>query len=112
MPVHEPFLIGETPNSHSGGGAPTPYIPATMNPPAQRGNGPPRPSPARTIAAALIIVVTAVVAYYAVDARQRSRRLEAEIVRLHEVQALLRDSLAAARTTPRAATAPPASPRP
>ena len=79
-----------------------------MNPPPQSGNGPPRPSPARTIAAAAVIIVTAVVAYYAMDARQRSRRLEGEIARLHEVQALLRDSLAAART----ATPPPASPRP
>jgi hypothetical protein len=80
-----------------------------MNPPSPSGNGPPRPSPARTIAAAAIIIVTAVVAYYAVDARQRSRRLEEEIVRLHEVQALLRDSLAAARA---AASPPQASPRP
>jgi len=79
-----------------------------MNPPPQSENGPPRPAPARTIAAAAIIVVTAVVAYYAMDARQRNHRLEDEIARLHEVQTLLRDSLAAAR----AAAAPPASPRP
>lgn len=74
-----------------------------MNPSSPSGNGPPRLSPARTVAAAAIIVVTAIVAYYAMETRQRNRRLEDEIVRLHEAQSLLRDSLAAAR----AATGPP-----
>jgi hypothetical protein len=78
-----------------------------MNPPPQSENGPPRPAPARTIAAAAIIVVAAVVAYYAMDSRQRNRRLEDEITRLHEVQTLLRDSLSAAR----GAVPPPTSPR-
>lgn len=83
-----------------------------MNPPPPSGKGPPRPSPARTIAAALIILVTAVVAYYAVGARERNRRLEGEIARLHEVEVMLRDSLAAARAAPGSVTAPPPSRRP
>ena len=75
----------------------SPYIPARMEPSPHSRIGPPRLSPARTIAAGAIILVTAIVAYYALDARQRNQRLQQEVDRLHEVTRLLRDSLDAAR---------------
>ena len=95
-----------------------PYIAAKMTSSPEGRIGPPPLSRARLIAAAALIVVTAAVASYAVQARQRADRLAAEVERLHEVERLLADSLAAARARLEApgaappATAPPPRPRP
>jgi hypothetical protein len=67
--------------------------------------GPPPLARARVIAAGAIMVLTAVVAAYAVGEHQRGERLAGEVTRLHEVERVLADSLAAQRARP--ATAPP-----
>jgi hypothetical protein len=76
----------------------------TTDSPSER-SGPSPPPRARILAAGAIMLVTALVAAYAVGEHQRAARLAREVERLHEVERVLADSLAAVRARP--ATAPP-----
>ena len=59
--------------------------------------GPPPLSRTRLIAGLAIVALAGALAWYATAARQRAERLAAEVVRLHEVERVLRDSLALER---------------